>query len=205
MPLTTLVSASATSSTPGTRPSWTSSASDSNIRYGLIALAPKPISVAKWCTSRGSPDSSTRPVCRRVPSRTRWWWTDPTASSDGIGARSGPSARSERIRTLMPSASAALASAQTRSTAAASPSAPSVTGQVMSSVRELKTLESTWRSFSSSPLRRIGVFIASWRACSGPSSSRLRSEPTPVPTLITIASRIGSIGGLVTCAKSCLK
>ena len=75
----------------------------------------------------------------------------------------------------------------------------------MSSVRERKTLESTWRSFSSSPLRRIGVFIASWRACSGPSSSRLRSEPTPVPTLITIASRIGSIGGLVTCAKSCLK
>ena len=45
----------------------------------------------------------------------------------------------------------------------------------------------------------------SWCACSGVSSSRLRSEPTPVPTLITIASRIGSIGGLVTCANSCLK
>ena len=47
--------------------------------------------------------------------------------------------------------------------------------------------------------------IESWRACSGVSSSRLRSEPTPVDTLITIASRIGSIGGLVTCANSCLK
>jgi hypothetical protein len=42
-------------------------------------------------------------------------------------------------------------------------------------------------------------------ACSGDSSSRLRSAPTPVPRLMTISSRIGSIGGLVTCANSCLK
>ena len=85
------------------------------------------------------------------------------------------------------------------------PSGPSSTDHVMSSVRALKTSESTWRRFSSSWLRRIGVFIASWQACCGVSSSRLRSEPTPVDTLITIASRIGSIGGLVTCANSCLK
>ena len=42
-------------------------------------------------------------------------------------------------------------------------------------------------------------------ACSGVSSNRLRSLPRLVARLITISSRIGSIGGLVTCANSCLK
>ena len=40
MPLTTFHWAVSKSSTPGTRPSSTSFSSDSNIRYGLIALAP---------------------------------------------------------------------------------------------------------------------------------------------------------------------
>ena len=52
---------------------------------------------------------------------------------------------------------------------------------------------------------RIGLSITSCRACSGVSASRLRSEPTLAPTLMTTASRIESIGGFVTCAKSCLK
>ena len=106
---------------------------------------------------------------------------------------------------LTPRAIDSDASAHTRSTAAASPSGPAPIGQVMSSVCASKIEESTWRSFSSSCERRIGVFIDSWRACSGVSSNRLRSEPTPEATLITIDSRIGSIGGLVTCANSCLK
>jgi hypothetical protein len=72
------------------------------MRYGLIALAPYPMSVAKWWISRGSPDSRTRPACRRLPSRTRWWWTAATASSDGIGARSAAIRRSERMRMLTP-------------------------------------------------------------------------------------------------------
>ena len=75
----------------------------------------------------------------------------------------------------------------------------------MSSVRALKIDESTWRRRSSSESSRIGFSITSWRACSGVSSSRLRSEPTLACTLITTASRIESIGGFVTCAKSCLK
>src|SRR3989337_32360 len=29
---------------------------------------------ATLCTLRGSPDSTTSPVWRRVPARTRWWW-----------------------------------------------------------------------------------------------------------------------------------
>ena len=69
----------------------------------------------------------------------------------------------------------------------------------------LKTSDSTWRRLSSSWLRRIGFSMISCRACSGVSSSRLRSEPTSDCTLITTASRIESIGGFVTCAKSCLK
>ena len=106
---------------------------------------------------------------------------------------------------LVPSASVSSASAHTRSSARVMPSGPSATGHVMSTVCALKIELSTWRSCWISRSNRIGVCIASWCACSGDSSSRLRSEPTPVPWLITIASRIGSIGGLVTWAKSCLK
>src|SRR3954463_12164096 len=59
---------------------------------------------AMWCGSRGSPDSTTRPVSRRVPSRTRWWCTPATARSAGIGTRSRLAARSETIRMLSPEA-----------------------------------------------------------------------------------------------------
>ena len=75
----------------------------------------------------------------------------------------------------------------------------------MSSVAASKISCETWRSFSSSWLRRIGWSITSWWACSGSSASRLTSAPTPACRLITTLSRIGSIGGFVTCANSCLK
>ena len=104
-----------------------------------------------------------------------------------------------------PAASAASASRQMRATAASSPRGPSATGQVMSIVCAWKTSDSIWRRRSSSSSSRIGFGITSWRACSGVSSSRFRSEPTLAATLITTASRIESIGGFVTCAKSCLK
>ena len=48
----------------------------------------------------------------------------------------------------------------------------------MSSVCALKISESTCRRLSSWSSRRIGFSITSWRACSGVSSSRFRSEPT---------------------------
>ncbi len=104
-----------------------------------------------------------------------------------------------------PAASASSASAQMRSSAGSRPSSPSASGQVMSIVCDLKSSESTRRSRSSSSSRSTGLSITSWRACSGLSESRLRSEPTSERTLITTASRIGSIGGFVTWAKSCLK
>ena len=75
----------------------------------------------------------------------------------------------------------------------------------MSIVRASNTLWSTWRSFSSCELRRIGCCITSWWQWSGVSPSRLISGPMQASRLITTDSRIGSIAGLVTCAKSCLK
>ena len=53
-----------------------------------MAPAPKPSSRAKWCTSRASPVSTTRPTWVRVFSRIRWWWTAEVSSSDGMGASS---------------------------------------------------------------------------------------------------------------------
>ena len=85
------------------------------------------------------------------------------------------------------------------------PWAPSSAGHVMSIVRASKTLWSTWRSFSSSVLRSSGCGITSWWQWSGVSSSRLISGPITASRLMTIDSRIGSMAGFVTCAKSCLK
>ena len=85
------------------------------------------------------------------------------------------------------------------------PSGPSSTRQVIGIVCERNTVESTPRSDSSSALRRIGCGITSWWEWSGPSVRRFASEPTPVRIDITTDSRIGSIGGFVTCANSCLK
>ena len=51
-----------------------------------------------------------------------------------------------------------------------------------------------------------GVAGSSRRAaCSGVDSSKLPSGPTGHSSDMTTSSRIGSMGGLVTCAKSCLK
>ena len=99
----------------------------------------------------------------------------------------------------------AAASAQIASRRHSIPSAPCSIGQVMSIVAAWKTSWETWRSFSSSWLRSIGWRMNSWCACSGDSVSRFTSAPTDVARLITTDSRIGSIGGLVTCANSCLK
>ena len=85
------------------------------------------------------------------------------------------------------------------------PSGPSAIGHVMSSVCARKISSWTMRSVSSSWLRRIGWSRISACACSGVSVRRLRSLPMPTPSDMTIDSRIGSIGGFVTCANSCLK
>ena len=58
----------------------------SNARYGLTAPAPKPMSSARWATSRGSPVSTTRPTRTRLPSRIRWWCTAAVARRLGMAA-----------------------------------------------------------------------------------------------------------------------
>ena len=60
-----------------------------------------------WCTSRASPDSTTRPTWVRVFSRTRWWWTAAVSSREGIGASSVVELRSESTMMFAPSAMAA--------------------------------------------------------------------------------------------------
>src|ERR1700686_138135 len=102
-----------------------------------MALAPNPMRVAKWCTSRGSPDSRMMPARNLVPSRTRWWCTEATASSEGMGAIKRLRRRSERTIMLTPSAMASWACWQTRSSASCMPAGPEATGQVMSIVGDV--------------------------------------------------------------------
>ncbi len=73
------------------------SCSVSNARYGLIALAPYPISNAKCITSRGSPLSIINATWVRVLSRTSWLCTAAIASRLGIGAIVSFTPRSDRI------------------------------------------------------------------------------------------------------------
>ena len=65
------------------------------------------------------------PTRVRVPSRTRWWCSPAVARREGIGAISGSTPRSERIRMLQPSAIAAFARANSASSARSIPAAPS--------------------------------------------------------------------------------
>ena len=106
---------------------------------------------------------------------------------------------------LAPLSTYRAASSHSASSRGSIPLGPCSTGQVMSIVAASNTSWETWRSFSSSWFRRIGWSITRMCACSGDSDSRLTSAPTPAWRLITTDSRIGSIGGLVTCANSCLK
>ena len=65
-----------------------------------------------------------------------------------------------------------------------------------------KTPSRVPRIFARSALSITGPRSASWWHCSGVSSNVLPSGPSVVSSDITSASRIGSIGGFVTCANS---
>ena len=109
---------------------------------------------------------------------------------------------------LLSASTASVASRQMRSTRVRSPSAPSLAGQVQSMVAVRKapsTSSEIERIFSRSALVRIG-WATSSRLCAPASRpSRLGRGPIIETRLITSSSRIGSIGGLVTWAKFCLK
>jgi hypothetical protein len=88
------------------------------------------------------------------------------------------------------------------------PSAPLAASQVMSivSVRNApSSAVSTERIFSRSLLVRIGWSTSSRLCVPASCPSRFGRGPIIEVRLITSSSRIGSIGGLVTWAKFCLK
>ena len=92
--------------------------------------------------------------------------------------------------------------------AISSPAAPVAASQVVSMVAVRKapsSASSTERILATSSLVRIGWSISSrlWLPASRP--RRLGRGPIIETRLITSSSRIGSIGGLVTWAKFCLK
>ena len=108
----------------------------------------------------------------------------------------------------MSASTASVASRQSRSSAGSRPSAPSSAGQVASSVAVRKAPSSSSliaRILARSSLVRIGwatssrLWVPAWRP------SRFGRGPIIETRLITSSSRIGSIGGLVTWAKFCLK
>ncbi len=155
--------------------------------------------------SRASPVSTTIEARRRVLDSTRWWCTVPVARRDGTGIRSAEVALSEMTRICAPFATASSASLQRRSTAFSRPAFPSLFGQVASRMTDGNSLDgavSFCLMLSSSCSKRIADSSWSTLAWSGVSSRMLRSAPRPASRVMTDHSRIGSIGGLVTCAKS---
>ena len=117
--------------------------------------------------------------------------------------------RSERMMMLTPSRTAPSARAQSSSSTWSIPAAPSPAWKVVSSVRDLKWLSEISpieRIFSRSASVRIGWRTSSRLVEATPCvSNRFGRGPMIETRLITSSSRIGSIGGLVTCAKFCLK
>ena len=91
------------------------------------------------------------------------------------------------------------------STASPSPSGPSATRNNILSVLLLKCGSEIPRIFCKSAFVRIGCCTLMRRQDSGDSSIKFGFGPMFVTSDITSCSRIGSIGGFVTCAKSCLK
>ncbi len=110
---------------------------------------------------------------------------------------------------LMPSRTAASARAQSSSSTCSSPAAPKPAWKVVSSVRDLKwvsAMSEIERIFSRSASVRIGWRTSSRLVPAMPCrSNRFGRGPMIETRLMTSSSRIGSIGGLVTCAKFCLK
>ena len=157
-------------------------------------------------TSLGSPDSTTRAALVRSPSRMRWWWTAAAAMRLGIGTRSGPTPRSDSTSTVAPLSSMARpASAHRASTASSSAPTGALRGKTAASVSAFSPGRSRAFTRANSRLDRIGRSNRRWRQCSGVSANRSFSDPRVVCRAVTSSSRMASRGGLVTCAKSCLK
>ena len=109
---------------------------------------------------------------------------------------------------LLSASTASVASRQMRSTARSSPTSPCSAGQVMSMVAVRKapsTRSEIERIFSRSALVSTGCETSSRLCAPAWWPSRFGRGPIIETSDITSSSRIGSIGGLVTWAKCCLK
>ena len=122
-----------------------------------------------------------------------------------MGMRSGEVARSERMMIAMFRFTASSTSPQSSSMRALSPSFPAAASQVQSRTCEGNPWSAMWVIFSSWCSKRMAESREIELQCPGLSSSRFRSGPSPAPRVITAHSRMGSMGGLVTWAKRCLK
>ena len=85
------------------------------------------------------------------------------------------------------------------------PASPSASGQTQETVAEVCSWPGRERMVSNSFGNRMGESRLDHAGVLGPSPSQLRRQPMMVLSDITSFSRIGSMGGLVTWAKSCLK
>ena len=158
-----------------------------------------------WCTSRASADSSRTATRVRSISSTRWWCTAPAASSEDTATRSELAARSEMTTHATPSATAAEASFARRLSARSSPSAPSETAYVASRTRLVQPRWSIALSASICSTVSSGDLSRSLCASVSLVVTRSPSGPTMHSRDVTTASRMGSMGGFVTCANICLK
>ena len=121
-------------------------------------------------------------------------------------ALGGPTWRSERMRTLTPSATASWASSQSLASARAH-----AVGAVVDRPRDVDRVRA--EDLVVDVAQRLELVVAQDRLVEDElvrvlgrlGRAGCARAPMPVPSDMTIDSRIGSIGGFVTCAKSCLK
>ena len=106
---------------------------------------------------------------------------------------------------MVPSAIAWSAALNNSSMARSRPALPSFGLKRIGSVSDLSPGMSILRNFSISEFFRIGSGSLSCRQLSGLGATRFPSEPSVSVVEVINSSRMGSMGGLVTCAKSCLK
>ncbi len=145
----------------------------------------------------------------RVLVRTRWWCTAAQSSSDGIGARWASLSRSDSTMNRLPcriTASTSLKISWSRRSSAAPPPATGYRPETRTPAKPQKSPSSLMcRILLSSSLSMTGNGSTTWRQWPASGSRRLPSGPMMLDSDVTISSRIASSGGLVTCAKSCVK
>ena len=173
--------------------------------HGFTAVAPKPRSTAKWCTSRTSPDSTTMPTDGLTPASESALFTAATARSEGMRLLLSLLGVPEfwRLGVILSVSTSIFAPPFTASIASAASLSSAVFSEPSKKSGNVAAEKSGMlrRRLSSSSVRTGRVILTSL-ACSGVSARMFPWLPMYVIIDITSSSRIGSIGGFVTCAKS---